>query len=112
MYTYLSVTDRRVQELLEVLVSFLFLVPSFAPLRDSLSVEDEDVEERIEQENDIRLDRHTIKQHRLWGLVERVRHQRRLHHDQRVVHVFFVQDMPTRSSLALRHLKLTRNTYL
>ena len=82
--THLRVCYWRLEQLLEVLVALLLLVARLAPLRDGLAVEDEDVEERVEEEDDIGLDRHTVEQHRLWWDVERVRHERRLDHDQRV----------------------------
>lgn len=92
--TNLGIRDGILEELLEVLVPLLVLVARLAPLRDRLTVEDEDVEEGVEEQDDVRLDRHAVEQHGLWWHVERVRHERRLDHDERVVHVLLIQYMP------------------
>ena len=90
----LRIRDRSLQQLLEVLVALLVLISGLAPLRDRLAVEDEDVEERVEQQDDVRLDRHAVEQHRLRRrLVDGIGHERGLDHDQRIVDVFFVQDV-------------------
>lgn len=91
--THLRILDGRLEQLLEVLVALLVLVARLPPLRNSLAVEDQDVEEGVEEEDDVRLDRDAVQQHGLWWCVERVRHKCGLNHDQRVVHVLFVQDM-------------------
>ena len=62
------------EQLLEVLVAFLILVSGFAPLRHSLSMENKDMEERIEKEDDVGLDGDAIQQHRLRCDVESVGH--------------------------------------
>lgn len=91
--THLRILDGRLEQLLEVLVALLVLVARLPPLCDCLAVEDEDVEEGVEEKDDVRLDRDTVQQHGLWWCVERVRHERWLNHDQRVVHVLFIQNM-------------------
>lgn len=57
----LCVCDGRFEEFLEIFIAFLVLVAGFAPLGDSFAVEDEDVEERVEEENDVRFDRDTVQ---------------------------------------------------
>ena len=64
-------------------------------------MEDEDVEEGVQEQNDVRFDRNAIQQYRLWCHVERVRHERGLDHDERVVHVLLVQHMPTDTIISL-----------
>ena len=94
-----GVRHGRSEELRKVLVSLLVLVTCFAPLRDSLAVEDEDVEKGIEKEDDVRLDRDRVEEDRLRWCIERVRYQRRLDHDQRIVHVRLVQNVPVERRL-------------
>jgi hypothetical protein len=55
-YTYLCVVLGRLEQLFEVLVAFLVLVSGLPPLGHSLAVEDEDVEERVQQEDGLGLD--------------------------------------------------------
>lgn len=91
--TNLSVGDRRSEKLGEVLVPFLILVPGLAPLGDRLTVENEDVEEGVEEEDNVGLDRDRIEQDGLGRRVERVGHQGGLDHDERIVDVLSVQNM-------------------
>ena len=90
---FLSISLRRLEDLAEVLIAFLVLVTSLAPLRDGLTMEDKQVEECIEQQDDIWANLHRVQQHRLWWPVEAVRHERWLNHNQRVVDVFTVEHM-------------------
>jgi hypothetical protein len=91
-WKYLSISDRSFKQLLEVLVSFSILVALLSPLCNDFSVEDENVEEHIKQQDDILLNRDTIKQNRLRRDVEGIRHERWLDHDQGVVDIFLVED--------------------
>jgi len=56
----------RLEQGLDVLVPFLLGIPRFSPFRDRAPVEDEDVEERVEEEDDFRLDRHAVEKNGLW----------------------------------------------
>lgn len=69
------------------------MVPSLSPLRHRFSMEDEDMEEGVEQEDDVWFDRHRVEEDWMGLLVERVGHQGRLDHDQRVVDIFSIEDM-------------------
>ena len=89
--TYLRVCYWRLEQLLEVLIAFLILVASLPPLRNRLSVEDEDVEECVEEKDDVGFDRYTIKQYGLRRYVEGVGHKCGLNHDQGVINVLFVK---------------------
>jgi hypothetical protein len=73
--TYLSVGNGRTEQGGKVLVALLLLVPGFPPLGDGLSMEDEDVEEGVEEEDGVRLDGDRVE------------------HNERVVDVFSVQDV-------------------
>lgn len=89
----LGVRDGCLEQLLEVLIALLVVVAGLAPLGDRLAVEDEDVEEGVEQEDDVGLDRERVEQDGLGRGVECVRHERWLDHDERVVDVLGVQDV-------------------
>ena len=69
---YLGIAYRRLKQFLEVLVPFLFLIASFPPLGNGLSVEDQDVEESVKEQDDIGFDGYTVQKDGLWGNVERV----------------------------------------
>ena len=55
-------------------------------------MEDKDVEESIQKEDDIWLDRHAIQKHWLWCGIESIRHKSGLNHDQGIVNVFLVEN--------------------
>lgn len=65
MDTDLSIVDGQLKQLLQVLVTLLVLITRFAPLSDGLAVEDEDVEEGVEEEDHVGLDRDTVEQYGL-----------------------------------------------
>lgn len=90
----MSVSDGRFEELFEVFVTFLVLIACFAPLCDGFAMENEDMEEGVEEEDDIWFDRDAVKQNGLRRDVKGVGHEGWLYHDQGVVDVFLVQDMP------------------
>lgn len=94
----LCISNWRFQQLLEIFVAFLILISSLPPLGNGLSMEDKDMEERVKEEDDVRFDGNTVKEYRLGWDVKGVRHECRLNHDQRVVDVFFVEDMSIKSS--------------
>ncbi|GBE60880.1 hypothetical protein BOVATA_023730 [Babesia ovata] len=73
------------QQLLEVGVVRLVLEALLAPLVDHVSVPDDDVEERVQHEDDVLLQRARVEQHRVRrGLLEGVLQQRRLDHNEAV----------------------------
>lgn len=78
---YLSVSDGHLEQLLEILIAFLILVTGLTPLCYRLSVEDEDVEECIEKQDHIGLDRDTVKKDWLGRRVKCIGHESRLNHD-------------------------------
>jgi hypothetical protein len=80
--THLGVAYRRFKQFFEVLIPFLILIASFPPLSHSLAVKDKNVEESVQEEYDIRLDRYAIKKDRNWRDIECVRHQSGLYHCQ------------------------------
>ena len=94
MLAYLSISDRHLQQLFEVFIAFLILVTSLTPLGNSFSVEDENMEEGVQKQDDIRFNRDAVEKNWLWGSVEGVGHQGRLDHDPRIVNIFLVQHMP------------------
>lgn len=51
------------------------------------------MEVRVEKENDIGFDGNAVEKDGLRRRVEGVRHESRLNHNQRVVHILRVQDM-------------------
>jgi len=57
------------------------------------TVEDEDMEKGVEEENDVWFYRDAVKQDRLGLDIKRVGHESGLDHDQRVVDVFFIEYM-------------------
>lgn len=93
LWPYLGVGHGLFKKLLEVFVALLLLVSRLSPSSHSLTVEDENMEEGIEEENDVRLNRHAVKQHGLRGRIECVGHQRWLNHDERIIDVFLVQNV-------------------
>lgn len=98
--THLCILLGRIKEVAEVLVSIHILISSLPPLGHRLAVEDENVEEGVQQENRLRLDRCRVEQHRYSTLlIECVRVQSRLDHDQRIRYVFMVQHMAVECSL-------------
>ena len=61
-------------------------------------MKDEDMEESVKEEDDIVFDGNTIQKDRLRRRVKRIRHQRWLNHNQRIIHIFLVQDVPVNLS--------------
>ena len=76
-----------------MLVAFLLVISCLPPLCDSLTVEDQDVEERIEQEDDLRLDGYAVEEDGLRRNVGAIRHKCGLNHDQGVVNILLIQYM-------------------
>ena len=90
----------RTEQLGKVLVALLILVPGLAPFRHGLAVEDQDVEEGVEKEDGLGLDRGRVEENRLAALViEAVAVERRLNHNERVADILVVQDVSDESSL-------------
>lgn len=84
----------------EVLVAFLVLVASFAPLGHCFAVEDEDMEEGVEEEDGLVLDRGRVEEHGLAAfVVEAVAVERGLDHDERVADVLVVEDVAVEGRL-------------
>ena len=72
-------------------------------------MENEDVEECIEKEDDVRFDRDAVKEDGLRGNVERIGHKSGLDHDERVVNVGFIENMPDeKNKLISRQWTLNR----
>jgi hypothetical protein len=94
MSPYLGIAHRRFQKFTEVVVTVLFLVSCLSPLGDGFSVENENVEESIQEKDNVGFDRDTVQQYRLRWRVKGIRHQSRLHHNKRIVHVLLIQDVP------------------
>jgi len=91
------------EQLGEVLVTFLVLVTGLAPFRHGLAVEDQNVEECIEKEDSLGLDRRRIEEYWLAALViEAVAVERGLNHNERVADVLVVQDVSDKGSLVGR----------
>jgi hypothetical protein len=67
---HLSIGNWGCEQLCKVLVTFLVLVLCLAPLRDGLSVEDEDVEESVQKEDDVGSNGNRVEEDRLRRLVE------------------------------------------
>ena len=110
---FLRIANGRFEQLLEVFVSFLILIVCFSPLCNRLSVENENVEKCVEQQNDIGADRDGIEQDGVRVSVESVRHEGRLNHDQRIVDIGVVQDVSVKGRLVWRvveHLEELRTT--
>jgi len=59
--SHLGICDRVLQKLFEVLIPFLVLVTCLSPLSNCFTVENEDVEEGVKEENDVRFDRNTVE---------------------------------------------------
>jgi hypothetical protein len=57
-------------------------------------MKDEDMEESVEKEDDIVFYGNTVQKDRLRRRVKRIRHQCWLNHDQRIVHILLVQNVP------------------
>ena len=73
--THLRVLSGLFKELFEVFIRFLLVISRLAPLRDGFAVEDEDVEERVQEEDNVRFDGDAVEEHRLGrSLVKRIRH--------------------------------------
>ena len=90
--TYPSILFGLLQESPKVLVTFLLVVSHLPPVGNGFAVVYENVEEGVEEEDVVGLDRHRIEQDRLAPvLVERVRVERRLDHDQAVGDVVVVE---------------------
>lgn len=62
---HLRIFARLLEKLFEIFVRLLLVISRLAPLRDCLAVEDEDMKERVQEEDDIRFDGDTIEEHRL-----------------------------------------------
>jgi len=62
-------------------------------LSDGLSVEDEDMEEGVEEEDDVGFDGDRVEEDGLRGDVEGVGHEGGLDHDEGVVDVFGVENV-------------------
>lgn len=80
----LGVVHRSLQQVAEVLVLWQLLVACLTPLRDSLSMVDEYLEEGVHEKDAIRKDTAAVQQHRLWGPVEGVGVENGLYHDERL----------------------------
>ena len=79
----LGVLLGRFQERSEVLVALLLVVTSLSPFRHSLAVENENVEEGIEQQNSLILNRAGVEEYRLTAfMVKAVAVQSWLNHDE------------------------------
>jgi len=84
----------------KVFVAFLFLVTRLAPFRHRLAVENEDVEESVQEEDGLSLDRRGIEQYRLTAfVVEAVTVKSGLDHDERVADVLVIQHVSVESGL-------------
>ena len=81
-YAYLCISYRLFQQFLEVFISFLVLVTRAAPLCDRLAVENEDVEKRVEKEDNVGFNGDTVKENGLRWRVKCIGHERGLNHDQ------------------------------
>ena len=99
----LGISNRDFQQFFEVLVSLFILISLIPPLSDEFSVEDENVEEGVEEEDDVMFDGHTIEKYGHRGSIESVRHKSRLNHDERIVNILFVQGM-TKITISLNLL--------
>ena len=60
------------------------MVTLLTPGGDRLAVEDDDLEERVEEEDPVGIDRGDVEEDGHWRPVERVREEGRLDHDERV----------------------------
>ncbi len=82
----------RPQQLRKVLVLGVVLDALLLPLVDAVPVPNDKVEECVEDQNPIRGTGTHVQHDGLRGPVQRVSHQGRLNHDQRVGHVLFTYD--------------------
>ncbi|RUS28971.1 hypothetical protein BC938DRAFT_481224 [Jimgerdemannia flammicorona] len=73
--TNLRVSLRRLQQRLEAFITLGFLIICLPPLGDGLTVEDEQVEKGVEEEDGVGLDGHGVEEDRLRLLVEAVGRQ-------------------------------------
>ncbi|GIX63799.1 GAF domain-containing protein [Babesia caballi] len=90
----------RLQQVLEVHVLGLVLVALLTPLVNHLPVPDDDVEEGVQHENDVLLQRTGVQQHGLRrGVLEGVLEQRGLHHEETVDDVLAHEHRPVEGSL-------------
>ena len=62
-------------------------------------MEDENMEKGIEQEDDVVLDGDAIEEYRLRGSIECIRHEGRLNHDEGVVNILFVENVPKKKAV-------------
>ena len=99
----LGVLLRRLKQSRKVLVAFLVLVSCLAPLGHRLAVKDEDVEEGVEKQDGLILDRGRVKEDGLATLVvEAVAIERGLNHNERVTNILVVQHVAVESGLVRR----------
>lgn len=99
----LGIGLRCAEQLGKVLVTFLVLVTGLAPFRHGLAVEDQNVEEGVEKEDGLGLNRGRIEEDWLATLViEAVAVERGLDHNERVADILVVQDVSDKSSLVGR----------
>ncbi|KAI0717054.1 hypothetical protein C8Q76DRAFT_692550 [Earliella scabrosa] len=87
--------DMTLEQLLEVLVALLVLVARLPPLCDCLSVEDEDVEGGVEQEDDSGLIEILSSKTGCGASTSKV-YERGLDHDERGGNVVLIQHMPVK----------------
>jgi len=99
---FLGIVHRCLKKLLEVFVLGHVLVFEGSPLGDRLAVIDQDLEERVHQQDAIRLDRSRIEEDRLWWAIERVAVEDRLDHDQRLGEVLAHQHVSVECGLVGR----------
>jgi len=104
----LSVRHRCLEQLLEVCIFRLMLVTCRAPLGDRLSMEDEDLEKSVHEQNTVRLDGAGIQQNWLGGAGEAIAVEDRLNHDECLREVLPVQAAPVENCFVrtvVEHLK-------
>mmetsp|Transcript_49388 Transcript_49388/g.141293 ORF Transcript_49388/g.141293 Transcript_49388/m.141293 type:complete len:410 (-) Transcript_49388:1172-2401(-) len=102
----LGVLRRCLQQRLEVRILLFFLVAGVVPGLDHLPPPDDDVEESVQQQDHVRLQRRSVKQDRLWrALVERILQQSWLDHDQRIHGVLAEDDHAVISRLIRARVK-------
>jgi len=90
----LSIVNRSLEQLREILVFGLVLVIEFFPSCDGFTVIDDDVEKGVHQKNSVILQRGRVQQNGFRWSVEGVRVENRLNHDQRLSQIFFRQAVP------------------
>ena len=111
-YAYLCISYRLFQQFLEVFISFLVLVTRAAPLCDRLTVEDEDMEERVEKEDNVGFNGDTVKEDGLRWRVKCIGHERGLNHDKRIVDICFIEDVSNNDGISIRVQTLNNITPL